>query len=221
MVKTQSLKKKLIKLSIVGLVIVSVCAAAAYGVFAWSTSLLDEAKSANSKLSRARGDVSSREQKNREAQGYLELYNEIQGDSEQAKISELDREKAEIWLKEQALRNNIIHLEGSFEPIKPVEASAFKKKTFEGITSKVMLKIGAMTDGQIYRFINSLLTEFPGYIKITSLTMTKQSEITESTLKSAARGNFPDMVKAEIEFNWIGVREVTEESSKNNNQQRR
>lgn len=220
MAKTQSLKGKLIKLSIVGLVIVSVCAAAAYGVFAWSSSLTDEAKTANSKLGRARGDVSSREQKNRAAQGYLELYNKIQGDSEQAKISNLDREKAEEWLKEQALRSNIIHLEGSFEPIKPVAAAAFKKKAFEGITSKVTLAIGAMTDGQIYRFINSLLTEFPGYIKITKLTLIKQGEITDSTLKAAVRGNFPDMVKAEIEFNWIGVREVAEETPDNNRQRR-
>ncbi|MCH2546092.1 MAG: hypothetical protein MK052_00575 [Alphaproteobacteria bacterium] len=216
MVKLQTLKKRLVKVSIIALIIVSAMGAAGYGVYSWSNSLQEEAKSSSSKLSRARGDVTSRTKKNVEAQQYLELYAKITGNSEQEKISELDREKAEIWLKRAALQNNISNLNGSFEPIAPVDTVDFKKKTFVGITSKVTLRFGAMTDYQIIQFFDAILNDFPGYVKVNRFSLTKKEDITDQTLVEASRGKFPELVLGDIEFNWIGVREVEEETKNTN-----
>lgn len=211
--KIEELKKRLIKVSMVTLMITSVSCAAAYGVYSWSTGLQEEARTAQGNLSRALGDVSMRELKNKEAQEYLELYLKITGESEQAKISDLNREKAQAWLKQVALQNNIVNLGGTVDPITPISSEAFKKKTFEGITSKVVLNFGAMTDEQIYRFIEAILTQFPGYIKITRFELERKGDITDDVLLAASRGKFPDLVTGVVEFNWIGVREIKAEET--------
>lgn len=210
MMKAQTLKKELIRLAIIAAVAVSASGAVAYGIYSWSSGLQTEAQAAKNKLSRAQGDVRGREAKNREANEYLELYRKITGDSETEKISELNREKAENWIQQTAFQYNIMKLEGAVDPITPIENPEFHKKTFEGITSKITLKFSAMTDEQIFQFMNALLTRFPGYIKITRVVLTRQGEITDATLVAAGRGQFPDLVTGEMEFHWIGVREVPE-----------
>lgn len=213
MIKAQHLRKRLIKLSIIASVVVLATGAAAYGIFSWSSSLQDEAKSAKSQVNRARGDVSSREQKNREAQEYLELYTRITSTSEQDKISDLDRDKALQWVKQVAIANNILNMTGTVSPITAINNANFKKKTFEGINSQVDLRFGAMTDEQIFRFLQAVLTRFPGYVKINSLLLTKQGEITQSVIQQAQRGQFPELAVGEMQFTWIGVREVQAESA--------
>lgn len=215
MIKAQTLKKKLMKISIIASVVVLVTGAAAYGVFAWSSGLVDEAKDAKNKVNRARGDVTNREAKNKEAQEYLELYNQITSDSEQNKISDLNRDKAEEWIKRTAIEHNILNMTGSVDPIAPIASPAFKKKTFEGITSTVELKFGAMTDEQVFRFVDALLKNFPGYVKIDSFTITKRGEITQTVIQQAQRGQFPELVVGELQFHWIGVREVPTASPQN------
>lgn len=210
MMKAQTLKKELIRLSMIASVAVLASGAIAYGIYSWSSGLQTEAQTAKNKLNRAQGDVRGREEKNREANEYLELYHKITGDSESGKISELNREKAETWIQQTALEYAIMKLEGAVDPIAPIENPEFHKKTFEGITSKITLKFSAMTDEQIFQFVNALLTRFPGYIKITRLTLTRQGDITDTTLLAAGRGQFPELVTGEMEFHWIGVRELPE-----------
>lgn len=208
--KAQMLKKELIRLSMVASVAVLVSGVLAYGIYSWSSGLQTEAQTAKNKLNRAQGDVRGREEKNREANEYLELYHKITGDSESGKISELNREKAETWIQQTALEYAIMKLEGAVDPIAPIENPEFHKKTFEGITSKITLKFSTMTDEQIFQFVNALLTRFPGYIKITRLTLARQGDITDQTLLAAGRGQFSELVTGEMEFYWIGVRELPE-----------
>lgn len=210
MIKAQNLKKQLIKISIIASVVVLATGAAAYGIFAWSSSLQEEAAKTKSQVGRARGDVSNREKKNKEAQEYLDLYNSINTDSEQDKISDLNRDKAMAWIKQVALANHILNMTGTVTPISTVDNQAFKKKTFEGINSKISLKFGAMTDEQIFRFLQALLGNFPGYVKVESLTLSKQGEITQSIIQQAQRGQFPELVTGELVFYWIGVRELAD-----------
>lgn len=221
MMKAQALKKELIRLSVIAAVAVSVSGAIAFGIYSWSSDLQTEAQTAKGKLNRAQGDVRGREEKNREANEYLELYRKITGDSETEKISELNREKAESWIQQTAREYNITKLEGAVDPIAPIENPEFRKKTFEGITSKITLKFSAMTDEQIFQFIHALLTRFPGYIKITRVALTRQGEITDATLVAAGRGQFPELVTGEMEFHWIGVREVQEGREQQANEGRR
>lgn len=211
--KMQSLRKDLIKYSIIALVGVSASAALAFGVFSWSSGLQEEARKAENKLRSAQGDVSSRTLKNQDARTYLELYQRITGESEQAKISDLSREKARKWLEVTAKANYIVNLEGSFDPVVPIQAEAFRKKTLEGISSLVKLKFSAMTDEQIYRFVEAITRSFPGYVKVIKFQLERKGEISDAVLLAAGRGQFPQLVEGTMEFYWIGVREVQAENA--------
>lgn len=206
--KFQMLRKTLIKYSIIMLLAVLVSSVIAYSVFSWSSGLQQEAKRAQSRLNAARGEVSSRESENKSARNSLELYRQITGESEQAKISDLSRDKAQFWLKDIAKQNDIVDLEGSFDPVTPIASTDFKKTTLEGISSLVKLNFAAMTDVQIYRFIEAVLDDFPGYVKITAFTLERTGEVTDSVLRAAGRGEVPKLVKGTMEFYWVGVREV-------------
>lgn len=215
MLKYQTLRKKLIKNGIIALVAVSVTGAVAFGVASWSTALQEDAQKAKNSLSAAERNVSAREQKQEDAQEYMDLYRQITGTSEQARISDLSSNKAQAWLKTAAQNNGIANLQGSFEPTADIANPEFKKKTLQGISAVVELKFGAMTDVQLYRFIETIMQSFPGYVKVTKLTITRSGEITDNVIASAGRGRFPELVTAEMIFNWIGVREVEAEADAN------
>lgn len=206
--KFQQLRKTLIKYSIIMLLAVLVSCAVAYSIFSWSSALQQEAKRAEGRLNSARGEVASRESENKSARNSLELYRQITGESEQAKISDLSRDKAQLWLKAIAKQNDIVDLEGSFDPVTPIASTDFKKTTLEGISSLVKLKFAAMTDVQIYRFIEAVLDDFPGYVKITAFTLERTGEVTAEVLRATGRGTVPKLVKGTMEFYWVGVREI-------------
>lgn len=209
--KFQMLRKELIKLSIIMLLAVLVSSVIAFSIFSWSSGLQEEARRAQGRLNSARGEVSSRESENKKARNSLELYRQITGESEQAKISDLSRDKAQVWLKSIAKQNDIVDLEGSFDPVTPIAADEFKKTTLEGISSLVKLKFAAMTDVQIYRFVEAMLADFPGYVKITAFTLERSGEITDDVLRATGNGQVPKLVKGTMEFYWVGVREVEKE----------
>lgn len=210
MTKTQQLKKQLIKTASIAGVVSLVCCSAAYAIYSWSDGLQVETKRAESALNRARADVRLREDKHQEAKRYLELYEQIISKSEQDKISDLGREKAQNWLRNAATANNIMNMDGAVDAVTLINNPAFKKDTLEGITSNVTLKFDAMTDEQIYRFLQDIEDNFPGYIKVTSFAIEKKHDIDDSILRSAGQGNFPKLVSGELHFSWIGVREVTQ-----------
>lgn len=219
MMKYQVLHKQLVKISIIALVVVFASAAVAAGIYAWSSSLDDEVQAAQSKVNTARSELTSREEKTREAKQYLDLYKQITGTSEKSKLSDLDRDKAQLWISGTAKKLDLINLEGSFEPIAPIASPAFQKKTLQGIVSKVTLKFSAMTDEQLYRFIEAISTGFPGYIKIEKLEVQKKGEITDDVLRSAGAGKFPALVDGMLEFNWIGIKEASPQVNENAGQQ--
>jgi hypothetical protein len=211
--KMQLLKKQLVKCSLIAAVAASASSAVAYSVYSWSDSVLSEKQKLERDLSRTRGNVNSLESKHREAQQYLEFYSKITSDSEQDKISDLSRQKAEVWLKSAATRSNIMNMDGKVEPIEWIDSPAFKKQTFEGITSKVLLTFDAMTDEQAYQFMQDVERGFPGYIKITHFKLKKNKEIDDAVLIGAGKGDFPPLVTGELGFNWIGVREVAQDDT--------
>lgn len=208
MVKYQALRKNLIKISIIVSVLVLVSSVVAYSTHAWYSGKQADARRAQGQLNTAEGEVNSRGLKNEDARKYLELYRQITGESEQAKISDLSRDKAQLWLRSVANANDIMNLKGSFEPVQDIPAASFKKKTLAGIASLVKLEFGAMSDEQIFHFVQAILDRFPGYVKINTFTLERGGEITPDTLRNAGRGQFPELVKGKMEFYWVGVREV-------------
>lgn len=207
MAKIGVLKSRLIKLSVVAVVSAALSAAAAAGIYAWYGQLDQEKRTAESQLNAARRDITSQEEKSRQAESYLDLYREIK--SGNSKIGGgLNREQAQEWITKTALHYELTDLAGDFEPIAPIQNPEFQKQTLEGLSSKVSLSFSAMTDVQLYGFLEKLVEEFPGYVKLESLELKKKGDITPAVFEQVGKGEIPELATGKVVFHWIGVREI-------------
>lgn len=215
MMKQKILQQRLTKMSIISAAIVAALGAGAYGVYAWNDSLEQDLAKAERDVRTVQSDFSLREQKIIEADQYMGVYQELIRDDAQEKLSDLNRDKAQQWISATALEYQITNLNGNFDPVTPLNNPEFHKKTLQGITSRVTLSFGALTDEQLFRFVNAIATRFPGYVKITKVSFEKKGPINDETLLAAGRGNFPELVTGTVDFNWIAVKKPAQEQTPN------
>lgn len=97
----------------------------------------------------------------------------------------------------------------------PVLETAFSKPTEEKlndsrdssetiivISSNVSIQFEGLTDQYIIGFIQELMKDFPGYIQVTNLVITRAGEPTKEILRKISLGEMPGLIKGKIEFIW-------------------
>lgn len=70
------------------------------------------------------------------------------------------------------------------------------------LVSPVSIKISAMDDVDVFRYIYLVERFFPGHITVNKITLERQAEITGPILRSIASGTNPQLVTADIEAQW-------------------
>lgn len=84
----------------------------------------------------------------------------------------------------------------------------YKTDTVSVVSSDMNLKIKALTDEQIFSFLELLLKELPGYIKLESVTIRRNIEITPDSLQKIIKGEYPELISAEIIFKWRDLKDL-------------
>lgn len=213
MSKQTILQKQLVKTGLIATIGVAVLGAIVIAVYTWSSSLDEDLNRAQSQLSGTRNDTVTRQEKNEQAHKYLDVYKKISGKNQDSRLAGLNREIAQTWIAKAAQHYGLVSLDGSFEPVAELSRPEFKKTTLQGISSKVQLKVGALSDEDIFRFMESLLTDFPGYVKIENVLISKKADITPEVLTAISAGDIKPIVEATIDFQWLGVREIKKKDS--------
>lgn len=211
--KFKALQQRLIRISVIAAVIVAVLGAGLYALQSWSESLAIEHRQIQSRLSATRSDIATRESKAMDAEKYMGLYKTLISSSEQDKLADLNRDKAQDWISEAASELQLSELNGAFDPVVNIDGANFKKKTLQGVTSKVTLTFSALTDEQLYRFLEAVIVDFPGYVKVNKVVLEKKGDINDAILIAAGRGKFVPLVSGQLEFNWIAMKKNAPESS--------
>jgi hypothetical protein len=67
------------------------------------------------------------------------------------------------------------------------------------------ITFGAMSDLHSFAFLDALATRAPGFIRFTSLSLTRKSTINAETLTQMAQGGIPEIVAGDVHFAWIGI----------------
>lgn len=210
MIKTKILQKRLIKWSLGLLLVLAGLGGATVVLYNYNASLEAEQKKLQAKVNTIKKDISTSETKAQDADKYLQLYEKIRGTDEAARLVALDRDVAARWISDVAKRYALSDFDGSaFSPIIVIANKDYQKKTLQGIVSDVSLVFKALSDEQVFRFLEAILEEFPGYVRITGLAITKQEDVTDDMLVAASKGLEPKLVSAKLDFQWIGVQEVT------------
>lgn len=125
---------------------------------------------------------------------------------------DLNRQKAKDLLDK--LKNNarLSSLSLTMAPIAKLNDPNFKTKAADIISSDVTLNFEGLTDEQLYSFISAIKLYFPGYVRVNSLELTRQGELTNETFASISKGILPALVKGQLAFKWLGLKYIAKPS---------
>lgn len=89
---------------------------------------------------------------------------------------------------------------------KKSENSALATLNYDVMVREPMkLEFTAMSDMHVFSFIKELTTLTPGFIRITSLEMTRSNDMTINSFRQLRAGLNPEFVTVKLEFTWVGV----------------
>lgn len=147
----------------------------------------------------------------------------------QVKNGSGDYEEAQRWLKDpglfidsQALRELFNVYQTQFllkkisvemQPIMPMKDDPkYVRKNFIVTKSAVKVTIETLSDEDIYRFIQAMQKELPGFSKITDFSITRKSDISKQVTEEIYRTGTSSVISAEISFDWYGLQSTDPES---------
>ena len=70
------------------------------------------------------------------------------------------------------------------------------------LSSPVTIRLSAMDDVDVFRYIYLVEQFFPGHVTINNIHLERTAEISGTILRGIASGANPELVKAEIEMTW-------------------
>jgi len=146
------------------------------------------------------------------ASGVFEEYENLPADrlpltsSDAMEVTSRIRE-ARLPLQELKERYRLSNLDMSLTA--PAElAGEMKKDKISGASSKVTLKFSALTDELALSFIDALIAEFPGYVRIDFLSMKRNGgEINDAMLSKVRAGTMPSIIDVTLVFYWIKLKD--------------
>lgn len=93
---------------------------------------------------------------------------------------------------------------------KPVDLQdVYRTETTVVASTKVELSFDALNDESVFAFIGALSRGLPGYIKISSLQVTREGEITPVLLKNLQEGKYQPVVRGRMAFYWRDLKDVS------------
>lgn len=122
-------------------------------------------------------------------------------DEADKQLQGLQISKANELLKEYEKLYKLSEMSTTFS--KPQELSeGIVSETVKVIDSQVVINFKALSDEYALNFIHALENQLPGYVQITSFSLTKDAQITKDILERVARGETPPLVVGNVEFIW-------------------
>lgn len=91
-----------------------------------------------------------------------------------------------------------------------VKISAPREMTLSGmdrvdwvmVKREVVIDIKAFDDVDIYRYLDRVESELPGYLKVKDVTIRRNADYSADMLREIIRGKFPDIVTASLSYDW-------------------
>lgn len=95
--------------------------------------------------------------------------------------------------------------------------SDFKLKNVSVFKNVITIDYKALTDELVFAFIDSMIQRMPGYITVTSIEMTRVSDITPAVIKSllTRQPTIPFLVTGKITFHWWSISEAKSKPPEN------
>ncbi|HCQ70643.1 MAG: hypothetical protein CL570_02830 [Alphaproteobacteria bacterium] len=70
------------------------------------------------------------------------------------------------------------------------------------VKREIVIDIKAFDDVDIYRYLDRLQKELPGYLKLKDVSIRRTADYSADMLREIIRGKFPDIVTASLNYDW-------------------
>ena len=202
---------QLVKAIIRQTIICGIVIAASIGVYFLTddmvTSSLDTKNAAETDLGQQQSKVTSLDAQVKKAAVAEKRFAALQGDRVSLDYT-ANTEVLKDWLrhaKEQYRLSNSFKL--AITPDKPVDLKELNGTNYAAIEHPAMkLDFSAMSDTHVFSFLDDLLRNSPGIIRIDAVQLRRNGDMDAATAKQMQNGATPYLIDAQIEFNWIGLK---------------
>jgi len=87
----------------------------------------------------------------------------------------------------------------------------FDKQNIKVISTLMTIEFGAITDVDVYNFINSIEQEIAGYIVLEEVTLQRIKKVDKKYLESLKKGTKTPILKVKIKIRWYGIESTIKE----------
>jgi hypothetical protein len=136
-----------------------------------------------------------------------ELYQEVLQKSNNDKLS-VNRDLLRKKFLQYRVRYYLSGLSANMQPAQEMNDPKYKRHTTVMVNSEVKATFFALTDEDVYNLMKSLQQEFSGVIKVTQCTLVRKGKPTDTALAAISQSGEAQLVDANINFNWLGIKPV-------------
>ena len=117
-------------------------------------------------------------------------------------FDEQDRAKTKNIIEAMQRDSRLLTARYSLSPARLVPEVRAKEAGYDLISTDIDFSLEAIEDADIYRFVYMLNYGFPGQLKINSLSIEREQEITQPLLRQIGVGQASPIVTAQLNVSW-------------------
>lgn len=171
--------------------------------------LMPATQTRDTELARLRGEISSRTAEVAGLRQEIEAFEGQKAAFEDLKtlgfFSAQDRVMAREKIDEIRNLSKLLSIHYKIEPATYTRDALISKAKHVIVTSPLTVKLDAIEDKDIYRFLYLMDTVFPGHVALEDLSMEKKMDVTQPVLRQIGTGVPVVLVAGEARFTWRTV----------------
>lgn len=215
--KLKLMQKKLVTIGGIALAAIAVAAGVMIFTGSMATSAAERKQSAESSMSADRGQLDSMKsqlsQSSDAEKRYIEVMEHRKNDNFVA-----DSDAMKDWLRHA--KDQYRFGDTDFKLTMPLE----KPSTRQGLPTvgfdiverpEMKLELTAISDLHVFSFLDALVKETSGIIRINAFDLERTADIDSASLRALLTGQNPTPVKASVEFTWVGIHPKPEGTADN------
>lgn len=122
-------------------------------------------------------------------------------------LADQDRLKLVSLAQDLANQHRLIDLHYRLSPEEVAQLTGSKYRL---VSTEVALTDGAVVDGDVFQFWDEILDKSPAHYQVTKFTLQRLDADLNSAVASIRAGHPISLVKAELDFKWISLRQPVE-----------
>ena len=133
-------------------------------------------------------------------------------------FNDQDRSKTKNIIEEMQRESRLLSARYSLSPARRLDEDRARDAGYDLVSTDINFTLDAIEDADIYRFVYLLNYGFPGQVKITSLSIKKNQDVTQPLLRQIGIGQAEPLITATLKASWRTMIPQGQMPSENNNE---